>query len=119
MYAICCARVATELEEHRWAFAGLDFARAQQLAHADVRDLGAGHAGNKPSAGSSRATAATARSGELIDMSIWWDRAGAPLKVPSLGAHLSLEHSVADDVGDLLLATCVDLSLGSHSFVRS
>ena len=52
-------------------------------------------------------------------MSIWWDRAGAPLKVPSLGAHLSLEHSVADDVGDLLLATCVDLSLGSHSFVRS
>jgi hypothetical protein len=57
--------------------------------------------------------------GELMDMSIWWDRAGAPLKVPSLGAHLSLEHSVADDVGDLLLATCVDLSLGSHSFVRS
>lgn len=56
--------------------------------------------------------------GELTDMSIWWDRAGAPLKVPSLGVHLALDHPVDATTGDLLLGACVDLSLGSHSFIR-
>ncbi len=57
--------------------------------------------------------------GEVVDTSIWWDRAGAPLKVPSLGIHLALDHPVDAATGDLLLALCVDVSLGSHSFTRA
>ena len=57
--------------------------------------------------------------GEVFDAAIWWDRAGAPLKVPSLGAHLALDHPVDAVTGDLLLALCVDVSLGSHSFLRA
>jgi hypothetical protein len=57
--------------------------------------------------------------GEIADMIVWWDRAGQSLKVPSLGAHLALERPVDETVGDLLLAACVDVSLGSHSFVRA
>jgi hypothetical protein len=57
--------------------------------------------------------------GELVDTSIWWDRAGAPLKVPSRGIHLTLDHPVDATTGDLLLALCVDVSLGCHSFMRT
>jgi hypothetical protein len=55
---------------------------------------------------------------ELVDTSIWWDRYGAPLKVPALGTHLALELPVDVTSGDLLLALGVDVSLGSHSFIR-
>ncbi len=54
--------------------------------------------------------------GELTDLYIWWDRAGQALKVPSLGAHLALNHAVADVLGDLV-AACVDMTVGSHSFI--
>jgi hypothetical protein len=54
--------------------------------------------------------------GELVDLSLWWDRA-APLKVPSFGVLLQLEQPVADPLADLLCALCVDMSLGSHSFL--
>jgi hypothetical protein len=55
---------------------------------------------------------------ELVDTSIWWDRDRAPLKVPALGTHLALELPVDPTTGDLLLALGVDVSLGSHSFIR-
>ena len=54
---------------------------------------------------------------DLTDMAVWWDRAGEPLKVPSLGAHLTLARPVPADLGDLLVAACIDISIGSHSFV--
>jgi hypothetical protein len=54
----------------------------------------------------------------IEDMYIWWDRAGQSLKVPSLGAHLALDHPVPAALGDLLLATCVDITVGSHSFLE-
>ncbi len=57
--------------------------------------------------------------GELVELSVWWDRAGGPLKVPSLGVQLELEHPVDPILGDLLLAMGVDISLGSHSFIRA
>jgi hypothetical protein len=57
--------------------------------------------------------------GELVDGTIWWDRAGAPLKSPSLGTHLVLDHPVDTVTGDLRLALCVDVSLGSHGFLRA
>jgi hypothetical protein len=53
----------------------------------------------------------------IEDMYIWWDQAGQSLKVPSLGAHLSLTHPVSAVLGDLLLATCVDITVGTHSFI--
>ena len=51
------------------------------------------------------------------DMYIWWDQAGQSLKVPSLGAHLSLTHPVPEVLCDLLLATCVNITVGTHSFL--
>jgi hypothetical protein len=57
--------------------------------------------------------------GELVELSVWWDRAGGPLKVPSLGVQLELGHPVDPVLGDLLLAMGVDISLGSHSFIRA
>jgi hypothetical protein len=56
--------------------------------------------------------------GELIDTAIWWDRAGQGMKVPTLGARLDLAHPVADDLGDLLLAACVDATIGPHDHLR-
>jgi hypothetical protein len=54
----------------------------------------------------------------INDMYVWWDKAGESLKVPSLGAHLTLDHPVPPALGDLLLATCVDITVGSKSFVQ-
>ena len=54
----------------------------------------------------------------LYDMYIWWDRAGESLKVPSLGAHLTLDQPVPPALGDLLLATCVDITVGTKSFIQ-
>lgn len=54
----------------------------------------------------------------LENLYVWWDHAGAPLKVPSLGAHLTLEAPVAAALGELLLAACVDVTVGCHSFTH-
>ena len=54
---------------------------------------------------------------ELLEDALWWGRAGQPLKLPVLGATLQLEREVDADLGDLLLAACVDLCIGLRPYV--
>jgi len=56
--------------------------------------------------------------GEAIDTAIWWDRPGQGMKLPTLGARLELRHPVGPVLGDLLLAACVDATIGPHDHLR-
>jgi hypothetical protein len=53
---------------------------------------------------------------DIIDTTIWWGKA-APLKLPVLGASLQLDTEVDADLGDMLLAACVDLCIGLRAYV--
>jgi hypothetical protein len=55
---------------------------------------------------------------DIYDTLIGWEQTGTSLKAPSLGAHLVLHQHVDETLGDLLLATCVDVTIGCHSYVR-
>jgi hypothetical protein len=54
---------------------------------------------------------------EIDEQYLWRDRAGQPLKAPTFGTQLALRHPVDGPLGDLLLATCVDVALGAHGYV--
>jgi hypothetical protein len=53
---------------------------------------------------------------EIEEVVLWWDRAGGPLKVQTLGVRLELDNPVDAPLGDLLLGACVDLALGPRAF---
>lgn len=52
-----------------------------------------------------------------MEAAVFWDKAG-PLKVPTLGARLDLQHAVGSTLGNLLLSTCVTIALGPQAFIR-
>lgn len=56
---------------------------------------------------------------DVIETSIWWDRAGQPLKAPLLGAVISLKAPVSGPIGDLLVAACADVCLGLRGYTAS
>jgi len=53
---------------------------------------------------------------DIIDTTIWWGKA-APLQLPVLGASLQLDAEVDADLGDMLVAACVDLCIGLRAYV--
>jgi hypothetical protein len=53
----------------------------------------------------------------IADTIIWWDRAGAPLKVPFLGTRLEVTRPLSDLERDTLLAACVDMAIGLRPYV--
>lgn len=55
---------------------------------------------------------------DLLNEIITLEMVGGSLKTPSVGAHLVLNQPVPEPLGDLLLATCVDMTVGTHSFVE-
>ena len=46
--------------------------------------------------------------GDVIDVTIWWGRPGGPLKVPTIGVTLQLDHPVGDVLGDVLMLAMID-----------
>jgi hypothetical protein len=56
-------------------------------------------------------------SDSIVDTIIWWDRAGAPLKVPFLGTRLEVTRPLSELERDTLFAACVDLAIGLRPYV--
>lgn len=55
----------------------------------------------------------------LIDLTIWWDRAGEPLPVPILGARVSLYETPDATLRDVLVGACVDMAIGLRPYVAA
>ena len=55
------------------------------------------------------------RPGPARNVVLWWDRAGGPLKVQTLGVRVELDNPVDAALGDLLIGACVDLALGPRA----
>lgn len=53
------------------------------------------------------------------DLTIWWDRAGAPLPVPILGARVSLYETPGPVVRNVLVGACVDIAIGLRPYAAS
>ena len=47
----------------------------------------------------------------------WWDHAGQPLPIPLLGARIAGYRPVSDLERDLLLAICVDVTIGLRPYI--
>lgn len=61
---------------------------------------------------------ATGRSAdEHWESHLWWDRSGPVLPVPILGTRLLVRHRPDRDERDVLLAACVDITLGLRPYV--
>ncbi|WP_019926809.1 hypothetical protein [Nocardia sp. BMG111209] len=56
---------------------------------------------------------------ELWNTYIWWDHAGEPLPVPLLGTRLMLHTEPDPIVRDILLAACVDITLGLRPYISA
>jgi hypothetical protein len=56
---------------------------------------------------------------DLIDTTIWWGRAGAPMKLPMLGTRLVLDLPVDELELQVLCAVCVDLAIGLRPYAPS
>lgn len=46
--------------------------------------------------------------GDVINVTVWWGRPGGPLKVPTIGVTLQLDHPVEGVLGDVLLLAMID-----------
>lgn len=55
----------------------------------------------------------------VLDLTIWWDRAGEPLPVPILGARVSLYDAPDDRLRDVLVCACVDIAIGLRPYVAA
>lgn len=55
----------------------------------------------------------------INDMTIWWDRAGEPLKTPLLGTRLALTRPATAAERDVLLGACVDITLGLRPYTAA
>jgi hypothetical protein len=55
---------------------------------------------------------------ELLDASIWWDRAGQPMKIPFLGTRLVLQRDLTEIERDVVLGICVDLAIGLRPYIK-
>jgi hypothetical protein len=55
----------------------------------------------------------------LEDVSLWWDRAGQPLKVPLLGTRITLRSEITPLERDTLLGASVDVAIGLRPYIAA
>ena len=56
---------------------------------------------------------------DAIEEVFWWNRAGAPLKVPTLGTRATLTRELTPLERDVLLCACVDITIGLRPYISA